>query len=420
MIQTISLLPGVTLRCFPDERFKCSSISVQLVRPMDRQEAALNALIPAVLLRGCVGYEDLRSITLRLDELYGAAVGTMVRRVGDWQTTGLACSFIDDRYALAGDSVLAPMLAFLGRLLLEPVTQKGVFCKDYVSGEKRNLIQTLEAQRNDKRAYAMEQLFAHMCTGDSFGIPRLGEISQVRSITPQSAWAHYRRILAESPIEIFYVGSAAPETVASLLRPIFQRIDRTPAALPAQTAFCGGAGGSHTHTLDVSQGKLCMGFVTPHTLRCPEFAAMQVLNTVFGAGMTCKLFMQVREKQSLCYDIGSTYHGSKGILTVCAGIDSDKDEQVRSQVMTQLQACCEGDITDAELASAKSALISQLRTTHDSPSAIENYYATAALSGLEMTPQQYIHAVRQVTVGQVIEAARSLQLHTVYFLKGVR
>ena len=136
--------------------------------------------------------------------------------------------------------------------------------------------------------------------------------------------------------------------------------------------------------------------------------------------MTGKLFSVIREKMSLCYDIGSGYHGSKGILTVSAGIDSHQENVVRREVLHQLELCCQGQITPQELESAKQSIISQLRGTHDSPGAIESYYGTAALSGLTMTPQQYLQAVEQVDIDQVAQAARTLKLHTVYFLKGVQ
>ena len=96
MIQILPLLPGVELRCFPDARFKQGCLSVQLVRPMESGEAAMNALLPSVLLRGTRVHPDLRSITMALDDLYGAAVGPLVRRVGDYQTTGLYCGFMDE------------------------------------------------------------------------------------------------------------------------------------------------------------------------------------------------------------------------------------------------------------------------------------------------------------------------------------
>ncbi len=420
MIQTFSLFPGVTLRCFRDSRFKQGALSIQFIRPMDRQEAPLNALIPAVLLRGCTGAPDLRAITLRLDDLYGASVGPLVRRVGDYQTTGLYSGFIADRYGLDGDKILASMADFLRQLLLEPVTENGVFSADFVESEKKNLIAAIEAQRNDKRAYASAQLLRKMCASDSFGIPRLGEAEQVRRITPEAAYAHYRKILTESPVELFYVGEAEPEQVAALMMPVFAGLERNYVNLKEQTPFQSAGGGEFTETMDVAQARLAMGFVTPITLRDPDFVAMQVCNTILGAGMTSKLFMNVREKMSLCYDIGSGYHGSKGIMVVSAGIDFSKEMVVREEVLRQLQAICNGDITPAELVSAKQALCSSLRSTHDSPGAIESYYATAALSGLPMTPAQYLEKVEEVTAQQVSQVAKSLKLDTVFFLKGVQ
>ena len=419
MIQTIDLLPGITLRCFPDSRFKQGCLSLQLIRPMRREEAALNALIPAVLLRGCVSAPDLRDITLRLDDLYGASVGALVRRVGDYQTTGLHCSFISDRYAMDGDTILEPMIDFLGQLLLQPVLENGVFRRDYVESEKKNLIATIESQLNDKRAYAGARLLKTMCVRDSFGIPRLGEPEQVRKITAAAAYDHYRKLLTESPIQLFYVGQAEPAMVAEKLKALFAGLERSYVNLSEQTPFRGIPTGEHVETLDVAQGKLAMGFVTPITIRDPEFAAMQVCNTVFGGGMTSKLFMNVRETMSLCYDIGSGYHGSKGIVTVSAGIDCEKMEVVRDEILAQLGSCCRGDITEQELNAAKQTVCNSLRGVHDTPGAIENYYATGALSGLGMTPAEYISRVQQVTAEQVSRAAKSLELNTVYFLKGV-
>lgn len=419
MIKTISLLPGVTLRCFQDNRFKQGHLSVQFIRPMDAQEAALNALIPAVLLRGCKKTPDMRAITLRLDDLYGASLGPSLRRIGDYHAVGLSCGFIADRFAMEGDHIVQPMTEFLGELLLEPVLENGVFNKEYVESEKKNLISTIAAQRNDKRAYAASQLLKNMCREDSFGIPRLGEIEEVKKITPQSAYRHYQRILTESRADIFYVGDADPEQVAALVKPVFEKIERNYVNLPGQTPFHPCGGGELTETMEVAQGKLCMGFSTQITLTHGEFAAMQVCNTLFGGGMTSKLFMNVREKMSLCYDISSAYYGSKGIVTVSAGIDCSQEQVVRREILSQLDAICQGEVCAEELNAAKQSLISGLRGIHDTPGAIENYYATAAVSGLGLTPAEYIRAVEQVELSQVCHAAKTLKLDTVYFLKGV-
>ena len=419
MIRTYELLPGVTLRVFTDDRFKQNCLSIQFVRTMQEAEAAYNALLPAVLLRGCETAPDMRDIILRLDDLYGASMGALVRRVGDYQTTGISCSFISDRFALDGDKILAPMVAFIGDILFAPVLENGVFCKDFVESEKKNLISTIQAQKNDKRAYCAAQLLKKMCTKDSYSIPRLGEAESVPSITPESLYHHYQKVLRESPVEIFYVGQAE-ESLPQLLTALFSKVSGQRKALPPQTHFRSVGGGSHTETMDIAQGKLCMGFSTEIDLRSGDFAAMQVCNTLFGSGMTSKLFMNVREKMSLCYDIGSSYVGSKGIMTVSAGIDCDKYQVVCDQIHTQLAAICNGEITAEELASAKEALLSGLRGTHDSPASIEGYYSSGVLSGLTLTPAEYMEKIVAVDASMVAAAAKTLKLDTVYFLKGVQ
>lgn len=416
MIQVIELYPGVTLRCFQDNRFKQGILTIQFIRKLCAEESALNALIPAVLLQGTTRYPDLRKITLHLDDLYGASVGALVRKIGNCQTTGLSCGFMEDRFALEGDKILEPVIDFLGQLLFDPVLENGCFREDYLESEKKNLIQAIDAMRNDKRQHAANQLLRKMSAGDPFSVPRLGTKEAVSAITARSAYDHYRKILTESPVQIFYVGSAQPEKVAALLKPLFTQC--RPGTLPVQTGLTTAPAGEFTEEMDVTQGKLGMGYVSPITLRDPRFAAMQVLNTILGGGMTSKLFMQVREKESLCYDISSGYYGVKGILTVSAGIEFAQKDAVIEKVRQQLDACRTGDFTDEELHCAKQALLTQLESAHDSPGAIENYYSSGVLSGLNKTTDQHKLAVEQVTAQQVQEAAQTLQEHTIYFLRG--
>lgn len=418
MVETLELFPGITLRCIHTDRFKQGVLSIQFVRPMCREEAAMNALIPEILLRGCETAPDLRRITARLDDLYGASVGAQVRRVGDYQTTGLGCRFIEDRFAMPGDRVMEPMVAFLGQLLLCPVLGKGRFRGEYVRSEKKNLISALEAQRNDKQAYASGKLLKNMCRGDSFALPRLGEISDVRRITAEKAYAHYRKVLAESPVEVFYVGCASAQQVAALVKPVFGQLQRCVVPLPPQSVFVPGRKSRRSETMEVVQAKLAMGFVTPITYDDSRFAAMQLCNSIFGAGMTSKLFMQVREKRSLCYAIGSNYYGSKGLLTVYAGIDTRNFGQTKDAIMEQLYACQRGNITRQELDAAKEAVLSGLRAIYDSPGAMESFFSTTAISGMNRSPERYAEEIRAVTVEDVIAAAKTVDFHSSFFLKG--
>ena len=417
-MESMSLPGGIQFYSYRDTRFKQGALSIQFVSPMKKGESACNALLPAVLLRGTEKHPDLQSIILQLDDLYGAAISSLVRRVGDYQTTGFYCNFIEDKFALDGDAILAPMLDFIFELLLEPVTEEGGFSRNFVESEKKNLISTIEAEFNDKRVYAGGQLLKNMCREDPFGLPRLGEKEDVQTITAQSLYAHYRRVLETYPVQVFYVGSAEAETVAQMLKKQFDRIERNPVCLPAQTALRP-AEESHTvESQDVTQAKLCMGFVTPITKQTADFAAMQVLNAVFGGGMTSKLFMNVREKLSLCYSVGSNYYGTKGLVTVSAGVDECNAEIARKEILAQLEACKEGTITEEELTAAKEGVLSALKTVYDSPGAIEGYYAVGALSGVPLETATHSQMIRGVTREDVARVAETLSYHSSFILKG--
>lgn len=415
MIVSYPLSPGVTLCCYHDERFKQGCVSIQLMRPANFSETAMSALLPSVLLRGTVRHPSIRSITLALDDLYGASVSPLVRRVGDCQTTGLYCGFMDDRFARSGDKVLEPMIAFLREILTAPA-ERGGFPESFVESEKKNLISTIECDRNDKQLYAMGRLLKLMGKADSIGLPRLGEPEQVAAITAESLYGYYHKIFAESPIRIFYVGSCPPEQVAALTAPLFDLKRSDVLTLPPQTALSPGEGQNVTETMEVAQSSLCMGFVSGVTNRSELFPAMQVLNQIFGAGAISKLFTNVREKQSLCYSIGSGYYSTKGIVTVSAGIDGDERDHVQAEVCLQLEKCADGQISSEELHSAKQELLSALRAVHDAPGSIEGYYANAELGGLPASPEEYMEKISAVQRQQAAAAARTLHLHSTYFL----
>lgn len=419
MEHRIELLPGVYLRMEHTTRFKTGIFSLSMLRPISRGESGKNALLANVLMRGTAKHPDIQSISRFLDRLYGASAGPLVRKNGEVQTCGFLMSFMEDRFALAGDRILESMVGFLGEVLLDPLTENGAFSELAVEGEKQNLINLIASEINDKRVYADKQMRKAMFGDDPAGISRLGEIADIQSITPRELYDHYCHILAHSPVEIFYSGGAEPEKVAQLFRRALAGLPRKELESVTIRGFRGPGEVKYLEqTMPVTQGKLSMGFVTGITCRDPGFPAMVVLNGVFGAGATSKLFLNVREKLSLCYYASSAYLSTKGILTVSSGIETGNYQRVKEEILRQLEACREGNITREELESAKKALCSSLESIGDSQGRMEDYYLFQVLTGFSMSAREYCRALEQVTVQQVQQAARGVHLDTIFFLKG--
>ena len=295
------ILPGVYLTAVQSDKFKTGCFSLNLLRPMKKEEAAANALIPSVLLRGSVQHPDIASISAKLDELYGASIGTLIRKKGEVQLVGFYCDYVQDEYVQ--EPVFAPLMEFLSELLFSPRLENGAFPAGVVESEKQNLLNAMLARINDKRSYANSQLLRTMCAGQPYGVPRIGEPEDLDEITPQSLYAHYRQILGTSRVEMFYMGSLAPEQVTEVLRQTLQALPRAGQVVPVGTTPAPAARPvqEKTERLDVTQGKLSLGFFTDITANDPRYPALVLAATVFGGGATSKLFTNVREQMSLCY-----------------------------------------------------------------------------------------------------------------------
>ena len=179
----MELFPDVFLTILDTDRFRTNYLSLNILRPLRQEEAAMNALLPDVLLRGCRICPDMREISVWLDQRYGAGVQPTVRKKGEVQAVGFFFDYVSERYAAPEEDLTADICALLGSFLLEPVLEDGAFRGDYVEGEKVNLCNAIMAQINDKRVYAALRLRQEMFAGEAYGVGKNGEKEQVEQIT---------------------------------------------------------------------------------------------------------------------------------------------------------------------------------------------------------------------------------------------
>ena len=415
------LFPGVHLTAVHTEKFKSCVLGASFLAPLDRTTAACNALLPSVLRRGAEAHPDMESLSAALDELYGGSIEPVVRTRGEVQCVGFLGSFLDDAYTLDGSAILEKAAALLGELLLRPCTERGVFRCDYTDRERQNLIDRIRAQVNDKRSYALLRLKREMCAGEPFGVDRLGDEASARAITPESLWARYQELLHTAPMELYYCGSARPERVADALRAALSQLPTGGARAPLPRPVAKEAPApprTVVESLDVTQGKLTMGLRTGCAVWSGDYPALLLANAVFGGTTTSRLFLHVREKLSLCYYASSQLEKLKGVMLVSSGVEFDKVDQAREEILAQLAACQRGEFEDWELEGARRSVVSALHSAMDAQARLEDFWLGQAVAGLTEDPEALARRVENVTREQVAAAFSSLQLDTIYFLKG--
>ena len=255
-------------------------------------------------------------------------------------------SFIDDHIAPDGEALLEPVAELLGDLFCSPATRSGRFVPEYVRGERVNLIDQIRGQVNDKRVYAAIRLVQEMCGGEPYGVSRLGSERDAEKLGPKKLYQRYAELLATARMEVFYCGSAELHRLEQALLSAFSTLPRAELTESAQTLPHAPAAQPRyvTEQMDVTQGKLAVGF----SCASPDYPALLLFNTIYGGSATSKLFLNVREKESLCYYASSVLHRQKNLITVSSGIEFENYQKALDEILAQLAAAKAGKIADWE------------------------------------------------------------------------
>ncbi len=416
------LIPGVWLTALRSDKFKTGCLSINLLTQLNRETAALNAVLPFVLRRGTRYHPDMETIAAELDSLYGTGIEPIVRKIGEIQCIGFYASFPDEKYLPQGSDVFEKAANFACELLLAPSTRGGLLIPAYVESEKEKLLDLIRSRVNDKRSYAKLRLIEQMCCYEDYAVSRFGTEDVAEGIYYQKLTKYYHSLISTSPVEIFYCGSMDGTKVGGILSDALSGMTRGEINYDIGTDIRMNAVEdtvrSFTDEMAVTQGKLVLGFRLGECMEEPDIAAIYVFNAVYGSGVTSKLFMNVREKLSLCYYASSAVDTHKGVMLVSSGVDFDKADAAKAEMLAQLDAVKKGEITDAELDAAKRSVASDLRACLDSQGELEGFYLANTLDGLEFSPDELAELVNEVERDDVIAIANSVVPDAEYFLQG--
>ena len=421
--QRIALAKDVYLNIIPCDTFKSNYLTMNFITPLQAESAADRAMVSRVLRRGCAAYPDMGKLTERMQDLYNAAAGSpLVVKRGEMQLIGQSAGMLDNSVIPDGTDVFGGTLELFADIWFAPLTENGAFRSDYTVGERNTLADAIRAKINNKNSYAPQRCYQEMCRGERFGVDASGSLADVENTTSVSVWNAYNEVLHRMPCEIYYVGRGDTDKMENILRRAFAGIDRSE-IVRAETEVirCADTVREVIEEQPVAQSKLSLGFRTGTCEADGTRPVMLMFNEIYGASPLSKLFMNVREKLSLCYYCSSGLEQIKGTMLVNCGIEAEKKEIAQAEILAQLDEIRDGKISDAELDGARKSLRCALTQIGDEPESMATWHLCRRLSGREdVTLAEEIEAIESVTRADIAEAAQRITLDTVYFMRGTQ
>lgn len=417
-MEQIQLGQGINLYLYETDQFKTITTKVFIQEDLSKEKASATALIPMILRRGTQKTPTMLELTRKMEELYGSAIDADIIKIGEKQIIEFYFDMVSPKYLPKGEQILAEGLRTLGELILEPAREGHGFKKEYFLQEQLNLKRLVEGLINEKRSYAYHRAMQHMCKEEPYGIYKYGEVQQIMELTNEQVFNDYQQMLLSNPVDIFVVGEGVSQ-IPNLIKKWNWPRENIRQLRPAIVKDAGEPR-KVFETRDVHQGILVMGYRTNRNYLDQNYYGLVVANGILGVFPHSKLFVNVRERASLAYYVGSSLNGSKGIITISAGIDQKEYDKAIEIINIQIADLQQGRISQEELERTKIGLISGMRTMADDPAAIIDRNVLGITHGQLRSLEQVTEEIQNVTLKEVQEAAHKIKLDTIYFLSGTR
>lgn len=417
MFKKVELQEGVTLYIRQSDQFKTVNFSVKWKSALDEKKSAQRAVLSNVLQDSNGRYRTQTALRNTLDELYGTVLYTDVAKRGESHIFSLYAECVNEEYLSEG-GVLDEVLELIQTTIFNPNLVEGQFDEAIVSREKRSVIERIRSVYDDKTRYAQKRMLELIRPNSAASASSYGTEADVEAITAADLLAAYNDMVTNDEIDIYIVGDIDVADMIEKITSTFafnarrrQSVNQSIVNQPSAVQHVG-------EQQDMKQGKLHLGFSTPVTFHHPDYAKMQVTNGVFGGFAHSKLFMNVREKESMAYYASSAYASHYGLLYVMAGIDAELEDKAVTLIKEQLVALQQGDITDLELDQTKALLANGIKSAFDSARGQIEVFDQYKDQDEHFTAEKLITGWQAVTKEDVQQMASEITLEIIFLLSG--
>jgi Zn-dependent peptidase, putative len=414
----MEIIKGVHLHFIQSEKFKTNKIKVRFSAPMSEKTIAGRVLTASMLETSNALYPTSQAFREKLANLYGANYSTSLSRRGLVHYLDINLSFVRDQFLSRKNMLADEILDFLKASLFFPLSNGQAFDTKTFEIEKRNVLTDLEAEIENHFYHAHRELNNLFYDLPEMRIPRVATIELVERETAETSFAAFQQMLNQDQIDFFFIGDFNEIAVREKIQE-FQFSEREQ---PLQLSYQQNYSNITREKLeqrDVHQSIVELAYHFSSQYGDSGHLPLIVLNGLLGGFAHSKLFVNVREKESLAYTISSNFDIFSGLMRIYAGIDRANRTKTVALINRQILDLKRGHFTDEELEQTKNMLKNSILLAQDRQNTlIERAYMSSVLGKKFLSLEAWLKALENVSKADLIEAAQQLKLQAIYFMEG--
>ena len=414
----MEIIKGVHLHFIQSEKFKTNKIKVRFSAPMSEKTIAGRVLTASMLETSNALYPTSQAFREKLANLYGANYSTSLSRRGLVHYLDINLSFVRDQFLSRKNMLADEILDFLKASLFFPLSNGQAFDTKTFEIEKRNVLTDLEAEIENHFYHAHRELNNLFYDLPEMRIPRVGTIELVEKETAETSFAAFQQMLNQDQIDFFFIGDFNEIAVREKIQE-FQFSEREQSLQLSYQQNYSNITREKLEQRDVHQSIVELAYHFSSQYGDRSHLPLIVLNGLLGGFAHSKLFVNVREKESLAYTISSSFDIFSGLMRIYAGIDRANRTKTIALINRQILDLKRGHFTDEELEQTKNMLKNSILLAQDRQNTlIERAYMSSVLGKKFLSLDAWLKALENVSKADLIEAAQQLKLQAIYFMEG--
>ncbi len=413
---------GVKVHVIETNKFKTNLFTIFLSVPIERKSVTANALIPAVLRRGTQKLPTQESISIELENMYGATLDGGIDKIGDNQVIKFYLETLNDSFLPTQENLTKKAIELLIDIILNPLVENNGFKKEYVVSEKNTIKRLIEGRIDNKDMYAYTKCIEAMYQNEPYGLYKYGYIEDLENINEKNLYETYLDLISKCKIDIFLSGDLEEQNTIELIK----NNENIKKLQPREDIHIINSEENQIkqevevktiqESKDVTQGKLVIGLDVNCNKPDSRYSTC-LYNVILGESATSKMFQNVREKAGLAYSARSTYLRQKNNIFIRAGIEIENYEKALKIIEEQLDDMKKGKFTDEDIQNAKKYMISGIKTVQDEQDSEITYYLGQEISGKQVSFEEYMDKINWVSRDEIENIANSIKINTIYFLR---
>ncbi|ABA23909.1 Peptidase M16-like protein [Trichormus variabilis ATCC 29413] len=355
-----------------------------------REQAGLAHLLAALMTKGCEGLSSLE-------------IAEQVESVG----ASLSADTSTDYFLVSLKTVTSDfpeILALAGRILRSPT-----FPETQIELERRLALQDIRSQKEQPFTLAFEQMRQVMYQNHPYAMSVLGDETTLNSITRADLVEYHQTYFRPDNLVISVAGRITLQEVVALVEQVFGDW-QTPSVAPAVVNLPK-ISVNPQHRLkpvQTQQSIVMLGYLGP-SVSSPDYASLKLLSTYLGNGLSSRLFVELREKRGLAYEVSAFYPTRlyPASFVVYMGTAPENTSIALEGLRTEVELLCSKEVSTTNLQAAKNKILGQYALGKQTNGQIAQIYGWYEILGLGIDfDREFQELIAAVTAQDALTSAQ--------------